>query len=287
MSLKKLVLTLLFAAVPFGSINSQTVSASKADRDQVAISRLDCGRVQVNKGLMFSDSYDYDGQTFRLVESCYLVRHGNKYLLWDTGFPITDLGKKLVKGPPLSHALDITIEEQLALGNIKPSDINYIGISHYHPDHSGQAQFFPKATLLMGQQDWQSVSSANPPRISSPEDFAHWISGDGKVEPVARNHDVFGDGSVMILATPGHTRGHRSLLVRLSSGRHIILTGDAAHRRENYTERRVPTFNADRADTLASLDLLQKMETALNAVVVVQHEPADVPKLAAFPEWSE
>ena len=66
--------------------------------------------------------------------------------------------------------------------------------------------------------------------------------------------DVFGDGSVIMLNTPGHTPGHHSLLVKLKGKGNVLITGDLAHFRENYDSNGVPTFNTSRADTLASLD---------------------------------
>lgn len=88
----------------------------------------------------------------------------------------------------------------------------------------------------------------------------------------------------MMLTTPGHTPGHHALLVRLADTGPVMLTGDVAHTDANYANNRVPTFNADRADTLASLDRFKKMAANLGAMVIVQHESADVEKLPAFPE---
>jgi N-acyl homoserine lactone hydrolase len=94
---------------------------------------------------------------------------------------------------------------------------------------------------------------------------------------------VFGDGSVIILATPGHTPGHRSLLVKLAQKGAVLITGDAVHFHENYDTDGVPSFNYDRAQTLASLARLKKIAANLNATVIIQHDARDVEKLPAFP----
>ena len=113
--------------------------------------------------------------------------------------------------------------------------------------------------------------------------FTPWISGGGKVEPQAADKDVFGDGTVMILRTPGHTPGHQSLLVRLKEKGPVILSGDLAHFHENYENNGVPSFNYDRAETLASLDRIKQIEKNLKATVIIQHDPRDIDKLPAFP----
>ena len=111
--------------------------------------------------------------------------------------------------------------------------------------------------------------------------------GGGKVEPVARDQDIFGDGSVVMLDMPGHTPGHHSLLVKLAGMGPVLLTGDQAHFQENYDSEGVPTFNTNRADTLASFDRFKALAKNLKATVIIQHEPRDVGKLPAFPKAAE
>ena len=113
--------------------------------------------------------------------------------------------------------------------------------------------------------------------------FTHWISGGGKAEPVTLDKDVFGDGTVVMLDTPGHTPGHHSLLVRMKDKGNVILTGDLAHFHENYDSNGVPSFNTDRAASLASLDRVKKMAANLKATVVIQHDARDIGILPAFP----
>ncbi|HEV2044858.1 MAG TPA: N-acyl homoserine lactonase family protein, partial [Sphingomicrobium sp.] len=162
------------------------------------------------------------------------------------------------------------------------ADINFVGISHYHDDHTGQAADFPGATLLMGKGDWDAVKG-RPPTAAR---FKPWIEGGSKVEPVAGDKDVFGDKKVMILDMPGHTPGHKALLVRLASGP-VLLTGDLYHATEQVANRGVPSFNTNRADTLASFDRFQAIARSLKAKVIIQHEASDIAKLPAFPKAAE
>ena len=127
------------------------------------------------------------------------------------------------------------------------------------------------------------LTSAKPPANANPAFFAHWISGGGKVEPVPLDKDVFGDGSVQMLATPGHTPGHHSLLIKLRQTGPLLITGDLAHFHENYNSDGVPPFNTSRAETLASLDRFKKIAANSKALVVIQHDARDVSKLPSFP----
>jgi glyoxylase-like metal-dependent hydrolase (beta-lactamase superfamily II) len=143
---------------------------------------------------------------------------------------------------------------------------------------------FPDATLLIGKGDWDVLNSPKPLPGANPALLKHWVSEGGKVEPVMLDKDVFGDGSVIMMTTPGHTPGHHSLLVKLPQTGAVILTGDAAHFRENYDGDGVPAFNYDRAQTVASIERLKKVAANTKAMVVIQHDARDVSKLPAFPE---
>src|SRR5262249_16015768 len=157
----------------------------------------------------------------------------------------------------------------------------YVAISHYHGDHTGQVSSFPKATLLIGKGDWDVITDPKAGATVNPAQFANWISGGGKVEPLTGDRDVFGDGTVIVLSPPGPTPGHRRLLVKLKEMGNVLITGDLAHFHENYDSNGVPTFNTDRAATLASLDRFKKLATNLKATVIIQHDARDVAKLPA------
>ena len=117
--------------------------------------------------------------------------------------------------------------------------------------------------------------------------FESWIKGESKVEPQALDKDVFGDGTVMMLRTPGHTPGHSSLLVKLPQMGPVILSGDAVHFRENYDSDGVPSFNYDRAQTVASIERIKKIASNLKATLIIQHDARDVEKLPVFPAFAK
>ena len=239
---------------------------------EVTLTRLDCGTNPAPADVgRYSDVFAHRGLMLQIVYSCYLIRHGDEYMVWDTGHS------------PSAGALapKLGLVEQLAQLQLKAEQVRYVGISHYHPDHTGQVGSFPQATLLIGKGDWDVLTSPKPP--ANPAPFAHWIGGGGKVEPVPLDKDVCGDGSVVMLATPGHTPGHHSILVKLRQLGYVLITGDLAHFRENYDADGVPPFNTNRAETLASLDRVKKIAANTKATVVIQHDARDVGKLPAFP----
>jgi N-acyl homoserine lactone hydrolase len=136
---------------------------------------------------------------------------------------------------------------------------------------------------LIGKGDWDALTSAKPPAGVNPQLVSNWISGGGNVEPVPQDKDIFGDGTVVMLNTPGHTPGHHSLLVRLAQMGPVILSGDFAHFHENYENNGVPNINTDRAQTLASIDRIKKIAANTKATLIIQHDARDVGKLPAFP----
>jgi N-acyl homoserine lactone hydrolase len=221
-----------------------TAPASSAG-PEVTLTRLDCGSGN-NDQRRFSDTFAYSNPQVPFTFSCYVIKHGSDYMVWDTGY--------LPGSNP--NASKVSLGEQLASMNVRPEQVKFVGISHFHADHTGQLATVPGATLLIGG---------------------------GKVEPQAADKDVFGDGTVMVLRTPGHTPGHQSLLVRLKDKGPVVLVGDAAHFHENYQNNGVPGFNFDRAQTIASMERIKEIEKNLKATVIIQHDPRDIGKLPTFP----
>jgi len=256
-----------------------SLSASAQTKPEVTLTRLECGSMgplqEVN--VRFSDTYALGDLKLQLIFSCYLIKHGDEYLLWDTGHSMT--------APNV--APKVSVVDQLAKIDVKPDQIKYVGISHYHADHTGQIDSFPKATLLIGAKEWEAITSPKPAQGVNFKPFEGWIKGENKVEPQALDKDVFGDGSVIMLRTPGHTPGHSSLLVTLAQMGPVIITGDAVHFRENFDTDGVPAFNFDRAQTVASIERLKKIAANLKATVIIQHDARDVEKLPAFPAFAK
>jgi N-acyl homoserine lactone hydrolase len=234
--------------------------------------RLDCGRLEDK------EARPSPWRPTPLPIGCYLVKHGDRYLLWDAGLSAKAIGNR---DPQMK--LDRTLVDQLKQIGVRPEQIDFVGISHYHGDHTGQAPAFPKAKLLIGAKDLAALKTATPPIGSSPTHLKPWIEGGAPVAALTEDLDVFGDGRVVVLMTPGHTPGHSSLLVKLAGG-NVLLSGDLWDGYDNVLKDEMPDYNTSRADTIASRERFRRLAHKLDAVVILQHEAADLAKLPAFPE---
>lgn len=264
------------------TIAVQSAPAAPVSTD-MELWRLDCGHIAVHDLSLFSDTFADEGKTMVLTDSCYLIRHGQDYMLWDTGLPKSVLGAPEDPKAPLSPGLDRDLVSQLKVLGVKPEQITRIGISHDHFDHLGQAADFPGATLMIGAEDWAQLQLHPSPFGVDASLVSPWLKG-GKLDLVSGDRDVFGDGSVVMLATPGHTPGEMALLLRLPKTGAVILSGDVVHFEAQFARHGVPGFNWNRANSLASIDRLQTMARNLHATLVIQHDPADIAKLPLFPQ---
>lgn len=252
--------------------------------DPLQLYTLDCGTVELQDMGMFSDTGEHAGEPGVMAVPCYLIRHGDDWLLWDSG-----LGDDLAALPDGKDQLGgrwtvrRTLTSQLADLGLAPRDIDYVALSHLHADHSGNIGLFPTSTWLLPTEElgW---GEAAPAPLGVDAALVAQIPND-KLRSLDGDHDVFGDGQVMILRAPGHTPGHRLLLVKLAKSGPVLLSGDLFHTRENYEQSRVPTVNVDRADTLASINRFAGLAAFLHARVVVQHAPEDFATMPVFPAF--
>jgi len=281
----KFIAAALLTASATATMAQDAVEEDAIEQNQpvdVELWRLDCGTIQLADAAPFSDTNLYDGEERTITDSCYLIRNGDQHMLWDAGLPSALKGTTATQWV-FTYSLERTITDQLAELNLTPDDINLIGISHYHDDHIGQAAEFPNATLLINSTEYQAVDSgaAGPAK----ESLSPWFGEEkGEVRQFRGDHDVFSDGSVQVLKMPGHTPGHSALVVNLPTTGSVMLTGDLYHFEEQVTNKGVPTFNTDRADTLASFHRFDQMAGNLDATVIIQHDPRHISRLPAFPE---
>ncbi len=265
-----------------------TLAGTAASAADVQLWRMDCGDIQVNYLNLFSDTNAYTDEKKKLVGSCYLVKHDDSYLLWDAGLPAGLLDAEQDANAPIAPTLKTDLPTQLAQLDLTPADIDMIGISHYHFDHTGQAPSFKDAKLLIGDQDFSTLEIDPLPAyaqgFADPAPLATWLDEGGNVERVTGDKDIFGDGSVQMLMAPGHTPGETMLMVNLAETGPVLLSGDVVHFEEQIEKKGVPTFNFDRSETLASIDRMTKLVENTGATLIIQHDPRYIDKLPAFPE---
>ena len=221
------------------------------------------------------------GESMAMSENCYLIHHMQDWLLWDTGIPDEIATMPNGQAPADPRAIHWrrpkTLASQIEILGVKPAEIKYVAISHSHPDHIGNVELFPQAVLLVqkAEYEWPSPSGG---RRFKPEHPVKELEGD---------YDVFGDGSVTIIATPGHTPGHQSLLVKLPKTGAIVLSGDVVHFKGNWDNRRVPSINFDKEKTLASMQRIADILAKEKAQLWINHDKAQTDTLRHAPEFYE
>ncbi|NBC20357.1 MAG: MBL fold metallo-hydrolase [Alphaproteobacteria bacterium] len=252
--------------------------------DQVELHRLDCGTIEVSDLDIFAADGSFAGQSDTFTNSCWLVRHPDGDMIWDLGLPgILAGGGQQAQGV-FTVSMDTTITEQLKARGIAIEEIELVSISHSHFDHVGQVDQVKGARWLVHEKEYDLMFP--PARPETEGETGSQFAGFAGLEheTFTGEYDVFGDGSVVIFETPGHTPGHTALQVMLEDVGPVLLTGDLWHRSESREDNKVPRFNADvegaegepGAVTRASMEAFEARAEELGALVVIQHEPADV-----------
>jgi N-acyl homoserine lactone hydrolase len=268
-----LVTALLALAVSFGAGHAQT---GKSGAERLYI--LNCGEGIAGDISRWSPGFN-EGKSMDFVDNCYLIKHSQGWLLWDTG--VSDSVAAMPNGLAPSDPRSIhwrrpkTLAAQLDQLGLKPSDIKAIAVSHTHPDHVGNVEMFPAAMLYVQKAEYEWPGANNAPRFK-PEHPVTKLEGD---------RDVFGDGSVVILSTPGHTPGHQSLLVKLPKTGAILLSGDAVHFKENWDNRRVPSMNFNKDETVASMQKISDTLAREKAQLWINHDKAQRDTLKMSPQF--
>ncbi len=248
-----------------------------ATTGEIGLYVLDGGRLHVTgtDATELADDGAYEGRTIDLPVPGFLVRHPDGDLVWDTGMSRTrnDLGSWATPGASLV--------DQLRLLDLAPAEIRFLALSHGHWDHSGNAGLFTGSTWIVNPLERAAMFDAENRASPSMDDYGALEAVETRL--ITEDHDVFGDGTVVIVQAPGHTPGHTVLLLRLPESGPILLSGDLWHQAESRRHRRVPVYNTDRAQTLASMDRVDALVASTGARVIVQHELADHATLPPFP----
>jgi glyoxylase-like metal-dependent hydrolase (beta-lactamase superfamily II) len=244
---------------------------------------MDCGTLTVPDADPFADDGAYKGVSRTMVVPCYLIRHPKGDLIWDAGLPqaIADLPGGV---GPQGIVMRRKLTDQLADLGLTPADIEYLSVSHSHFDHIGNGGLFAASTWIVDADE--RAHAFRPEARADTQTFSAYAALETAPTLLLKDrstHDVFGDGSVTIIAAPGHTPGHRLLLVRLARSGPVLLTGDMFHLAESRAGRRVPRFNVDRKQTLESMDRLEVLARETGARVVRQHVKEDFDAMPAFP----
>lgn len=243
---------------------------------------LDCGNITLADKSLMSPGVD-QGKPIELVNTCYVIEHPKGALLWDSGLPdaLAAAPNGFTSGP-FTMRRKATLVNQLRLLGHTPESIDYVAFSHLHGDHAGNANLFEHSNWLV--QKVEHDAAFGPEAAAQGFDKTQYASLQGATKTLLTgDHDVFGDGTVRILSTPGHTMGHQVLKLNLPQTGVVVLSGDLWHFRENRERRGVPVFNWNKDQTLASMDRIEKFLRENNARLIIQHDPQDIGALGALP----
>lgn len=247
---------------------------------------LDCGTIVS----MDPESYDLRPNEIKgsldFITPCYLVVHPRGTLMWDVGqiadvnMPATGPGSQ---GP---FRTSQKLLPQLQKLGYKPSDITYLAMSHYHGDHVANANEFAGSTWIVQEAERAAMFSEPPPRMAAAAQYSKLK--DAKTIVVKNTeHDVFGDGTVVLKFAPGHTPGHQMLFLKFAKTGPVLLAGDLYHYPEERTLNRIPTFDSDREQTRETRRKTEEFLKASGATMWIQHDMALYQKLKHAPDYIE
>lgn len=247
---------------------------------------LDGGSVILNSSIkLFTQGDEYDDYPSKTVANpVFLVEHTNGRFVWDVGLPDT-LADRNPEDIDSSAAMVSLVQEklisQLKAMNLTPDSVDYLGTSHTHFDHVGNANYFVNSTWVIDKKEYEWAMSDENRSNSSYYDSLR----NSKTILFEEKYDVFNDGNVVIYSTPGHTPGHMSLYIKLQESQSILLSGDLYHFNEQREYKRIPKFNTDVQQTLNSMEKFEKLAEHLNAKVIIQHEMNDYLELPKYPDY--
>lgn len=234
---------------------------------------FDCGEIQVDEEsvAIFSLTSEEAG-TDILTVPCYLIEHPEGRLIWDAGVP-AELAEQegWQTAYDVSVRLDRTLADQLQDLGLSSTDIDSVAFSHMHWDHVAQANQFTSSTHLI-QRPEHAAAFVPEPTVPYFDPALYGELAGNKTVLLDGDHDVFGDGRVVIKSTPGHTPGHQSLYVELAETGPIVLSGDLYHFAANRELGRVPTFNYDEDQTRESMAELDAFLEERGAELWIEHD---------------
>ena len=252
---------------------------------------FDCGMI---KGLDPATTFHLKKEELAgidFVVPCYLIVHPMGTLMWDVG-TVPDSafkgdGSPVSQGnPPVSITVNKPLLPQLAAIGYTPADITYLGLSHYHSDHTSNANSFAGSTWLVHQAERDAMFAEKPAGIIQTATFSALKNSKTKILTEA-DYDVFGDGTVVIKYAPGHTPGHQVLFLKLKKTGPVLVAGDLYHYPEERFTDKTPTFEFNHEQSLASRAAIEAFLKQSKAQLWIEHDLATFNKLRKAPEFYE
>jgi glyoxylase-like metal-dependent hydrolase (beta-lactamase superfamily II) len=251
---------------------------------------LDCGIITPpnvdNYGLKANEVADT-----RMVTPCFLIAHPRGSLMWDTGEIPDSAFKEGVSPQKLNNfTVNRPLLPQLAAIGYTPTNITYMALSHYHGDHVANANLFAGSTWIVQKGDRDPILAPRPVpppatgRVPDPK-FFEGLANSKTILLNNEDHDVFGDGTVVIKSTPGHTPGHQALYLKLAKTGNVLLSGDLYHYPEEITYKKIPSFDTNKEQTAKSREMIEEFVKQNRAELWIQHDYTSGIKRKIAPEF--
>ena len=254
---------------------AEAPNAGSGDATGPKLYVFDCGRIRLASVEAFNLK-DTDTDVRDLSAPCYVVDHPNGQLLWDAGLPseLAEAEGWVVRPDGLSNTLSETLSsqmERMELG-FDMGSLEYVAFSHIHWDHVGASNEVTSGTWLVQQGDYDAAHAEG--NMSVPAVQPELLVGikERPTQVLTGDHDVFGDGTVQLIAADGHTPGHQVLFVDLAETGPVVLSGDLYHFQFSRANRVVPLFNVDAERTLQSMDKVEALVAMTGADFWLQHD---------------
>jgi glyoxylase-like metal-dependent hydrolase (beta-lactamase superfamily II) len=219
---------------------------------------------------------------------CFLVAHPKGTLMWDVGV-VPDGDFKADGGPVTQGFIEVAkpLKPQLEAIGYQPADIKYVAFSHYHIDHTANANMFAASTWLVSQPERDIMFSDQPAPVRTAKNYVALKDSKTVIMPSDADYDVFGDGTVIIKPTPGHTPGHQVLFLKLPKTGPVLIAGDLYHYNEERNTDHVPTFEYNKQQSLASRAKIEEFLKTSGAQLWIEHDYVANAKLKKSPAYYE
>jgi glyoxylase-like metal-dependent hydrolase (beta-lactamase superfamily II) len=219
---------------------------------------------------------------------CFLVVHPKGTMMWDVGTaPDSDFK---ADGSPIQQGM-ITVTKplkpQLEAIGYEPADIKYVAFSHYHIDHTANANMFAASTWLVNQAERDIMFSDKPAPVRVAKNYSALKDSKTMILPAASDYDVFVDGTAIIKPAPGHTPGHQVLFLKLRKTGPILIAGDLYHYNEERNSDHVPNFEFNKEQSLASRAKIEEFLKTSGAQLWIEHDYTANAKLKKSPAYYE
>jgi glyoxylase-like metal-dependent hydrolase (beta-lactamase superfamily II) len=247
---------------------------------------FDCGLIKGEDPTTFGLNKG-DVKNPDMVVPCYLIVHPKGTLMWDVGV-IPDSAFK-GNNPVIRSEDSDTVSSprpllpQLAALGYPPGNITYVAFSHYHFDHTANANAFAGSTWLVHKAERDAMFAAGAEHQSAYNQLRHSKT----VFLPNTDYDVFGDGTVIIKSTPGHTPGHQVLALKLPRTGPVLIAGDLWHYVAERTASRPPQDEANQQQTLASRAAMEAYLKQSGAQLWIEHDPITFHRLKKAPDYIE